>query len=298
MPDLPCRVKRLGGSDTSTKSNGSARRFAITTGKYYVEAAPEITDLEYDRLLDRLKELEAATSGTGHARQPHAAGRRPPVDGLEQVVHRVPMLSIDNTYSLEELRAVRRANRQAAPDEPIEWVVELKIDGVAVSLIYENGLLGPRGNPRQRPDGRRHHPQRPHGRRRPLRLEGDDVPAVLEVRGEIYMTNSDLVRLNEAADRQRGAAVRQHAQRDGRQHPAARLRALRRATAADLLSRRGRSEGLRATNHMEFLDELPATACRRRPGCSVSSLRRRGGPLPDARSSGCTNSISKSTAWC
>ena len=76
------------------------------------------------------------------------------------------MLSIDNTYSIEELRKFGERTAKLLPGEPIEWVVELKIDGVAVSLIYEDGLLVAGRHPGQRPRGRRHHPQRPHDPRR------------------------------------------------------------------------------------------------------------------------------------
>ena len=114
--------------------------------------------------------------------------------------------------------------------EPIEWVVELKVDGVAMSLVYEDGAAGPTaaraGNGRVGDDVT-------HNVRTirdvPLRLHGEDIPPVLEPRGEVYMTNSDLVRLNEEQKRAGRAALRQHAERDGRQHPPARPADLRRA---------------------------------------------------------------------
>ena len=117
---------------------------------------------------------------------------------LTPVEHRVPMLSIDNTYDVDELRQYGQRVAKLLPDEKIEWVVELKIDGVAVSLTYENGLLVQGGHARQRPRRRRRHPQ--HAARSaicPQRLKGKSPPAVLEVRGEIYISNSDLVVLNQ-----------------------------------------------------------------------------------------------------
>ena len=107
------------------------------------------------------------------------------------------MLSIDNTYSVEELRQYGQRAAKLLPGEEIAWIVELKVDGVAVSLAYEDGLLV-RGVTRG--DGRMgdditHNVRTIHDI--PLRLHGRNFPPLLEVRGEIYMTNSDLVRLNE-----------------------------------------------------------------------------------------------------
>ena len=109
--------------------------------KYYVEAAPDITDLEYDRLLERLKKLEAEHPELVTADSPTQRVGDMPVEGLVQVEHRVPMLSIDNTYGLDELRQYAARTAKLLSGEKIEWVVELKIDGVAVSLLYEDGVL-------------------------------------------------------------------------------------------------------------------------------------------------------------
>ena len=164
---------------------------------YYVLAEPEISDLEYDRLMDRLKKLEAAHPELVTPDSPTQRIGDQPIASLAQVVHRVPMLSIENTYNLEELREYGERAARLLPGEPIEWVVELKIDGVAVSITYEDGQLA-RGVTRG--DGRVGDDMT-HNIRTvvdvPLRLDGRDVPRVLEVRGEVYMTNSDLVRLNE-----------------------------------------------------------------------------------------------------
>ncbi|HQU45013.1 MAG TPA: NAD-dependent DNA ligase LigA [Pirellulales bacterium] len=165
--------------------------------KYYVEAAPEISDLEYDRLMKELQELEAAHPDLIAPDSPTQRVGEQPVEGLVQVEHRIPMLSIENTYSLPEVRefAARAAKKLAG--ETIEWVVELKIDGVAVALVYEDGLLArgvTRGNGRVGDDVT--HNIRTIGDV-PLRLAGGKPPPVLEVRGEVYMTNSDLVKLNQ-----------------------------------------------------------------------------------------------------
>jgi DNA ligase (NAD+) len=224
--------------------------------KYYVEAAPEITDLEYDRLINRLKDLEATNPDLLTPDSPTQRVGDQPVDGLEQVDHRVRMLSIDNTYSIEELRSYADRTMKLLPDEPIEWVIELKIDGVAVSLLYENGVLVrgvTRGNG-QVGDDITHNVRTVAGV--PLRLLGASIPPVLEVRGEIYMTNSDLVLLNEE-QRKRGEAPYANT----RNVTAGSIRLLDPKICARRRLRFfchgvGYVEELRSTNHMEFLDEL------------------------------------------
>ena len=224
--------------------------------KYYVEATPEITDLEYDRLINRLKDLEAAHPSLLTSDSPTQRVGDQPVEGLEQVEHRVRMLSIDNTYSLEELRSYADRTMKLLPDEPIEWVIELKIDGVAVSLLYEDGVLVrgvTRGNG-QVGDDITHNVRTVAGV--PLRLMGESVPPVLEVRGEIYMTNSDLVLLNEE-QRERGEPPYANT----RNVTAGSIRLLDPKICARRRLRFfchgvGYVEGLRSTNHMEFLDEL------------------------------------------
>ncbi len=224
--------------------------------KYYVEAAPELTDRQYDQLINRLKQLEADHPELVTADSPTRRIGDRPVEGLQSVDHRVPMLSIDNTYSIEELRTYGGRIAALLPDEPIEWVVELKIDGVAGSLIYENGVLVrgvTRGNGRTGDDIT-------HNVRTvrdiPLRLDGPNVPPVLEVRGEIYMANSDLVRLNESQEREgkppfantRNVTAGSIRQLDSKVCAGRRLRMFCHGV--------GHVEGLSAATHMEFLDEL------------------------------------------
>ena len=169
---------------------------------YYVEAAPTISDHEYDALVKRLEQLESEHPDLVTPDSPTQRLGDEPVSELQSVTHRVPMLSIDNTYSVEDLTAWGRRVEKLLHDgghaaEPIDWVLELKIDGVAVSLTYERGLLvlaTTRGNGVVG-DNITHNVRTIHGV--PLRLALDDPPAFVEVRGEVYMTNSDLVTLNE-----------------------------------------------------------------------------------------------------
>ncbi len=169
---------------------------------YYVEARPEITDRDYDALLDALRQLEEKHPELVTPDSPTRRIGDEPVPELESVTHRVPMLSIDNTYSAEDLAAWgRRVEKllhgEGHSKEPIRWVLELKIDGVAVSLTFADGLLAlaaTRGNGVVG-DDITHNVRTIHGV--PLRLALAKPPTLVEIRGEVYMTNSDLVTLNE-----------------------------------------------------------------------------------------------------
>ena len=109
---------------------------------YYVEASPEISDREYDRLMERLDGARGRASRAGHAGQPTQRVGGQPLEGFATVRHAVPMLSIDNTYSYDEVREWdARVRRGLNRGEPVRYVVELKVDGVAVSLRYEQGRL-------------------------------------------------------------------------------------------------------------------------------------------------------------
>ena len=224
--------------------------------KYYVEAAPVVSDREYDVMLKRLEELEAAHPELVTPDSPTRRIGDQPIPELVSVPHRLPMLSIDNTYSLEELRKYLARTAKLLEGEAIEWVVELKIDGVAVSLLYEDGELVrglTRGNGRVG-DDITHNMRTVHDV--PLRLVGDNVPPVLEVRGEVYMTNADLVRLNEA---QAAKGLPPYA--NTRNVTAGSIRLLDPRICAGRRLRLfchgiGYCEGLHATTHMEFLKEL------------------------------------------
>src|SRR5947209_12215819 len=165
---------------------------------YYVEARPEISDREFDRLLEELKKFEAAHPELVTPDSPTQRVGGQPIDGFRTVTHREPMLSIDNTYSAEELREFDRRVRKLLGKEPVTYVVELKIDGVAISLTYEAGQFSVGAT---RGDGRRgddvtHNLRTINGL--PLRLRTDEPPALFEARGEVYMTREELARLNRA----------------------------------------------------------------------------------------------------
>jgi DNA ligase (NAD+) len=164
---------------------------------YYEQAEPEISDREYDRLMARLVELETEHPDLLTPNSPSQRVGGAPLAAFESVRHEVPMLSIDNTYRFDEVREWdARVRRGLNPDEPVRYVVELKVDGVAVSLRYENGqlVLGATRGDGERGDDITANLRTV--REIPLTLHGHP-PELLEVRGEVFMTNSELARLNE-----------------------------------------------------------------------------------------------------
>jgi DNA ligase (NAD+) len=168
--------------------------------RYYVLDDPTIGDDEYDALLDELRAIEAAHPELVTPDSPTQRVGGEPVSSLPKVRHEIPMLSLANARSEEELRAwVQRMRthlaREGIEDPAFEFVAEPKIDGLAISLLYEDGVLvrgATRGNGEVGEDVT-------HNLRTiptiPLRIE--NAPAVLEVRGEIYMSLKDFAGLNE-----------------------------------------------------------------------------------------------------
>jgi len=222
---------------------------------YYKRVAPEITDLQYDQLMQELQRLEAANPELVTEDSPTQKLGDQPVEGLKQVAHRVSMLSIENSYDVPTVRRFAQSTADALGGEAVEWVVEYKIDGAAIALTYEKGKLvraATRGNG----------------------LVGDDIthnavtildvprrlvgspPPVLEIRGEVYMTNSDLVALNE-----KQAAKGEAAYANPRNVAAGSIRLL---DPRECASRRlrffahgvGYCEGLQVADHIEFLKDL------------------------------------------
>src|SRR6266568_2261430 len=163
---------------------------------YYEEAAPVISDREYDLLYKELVDLEAEFPQLVSPDSPTQRVGGKPLKAFAQIAHRVPMLSLDNTYSEEEVANFYKRISRLLPDEKISVVIEPKIDGVAVSLLYENRRL-------------RHAATRGDGsmgdvitqniktiRSIPERLHGSG-PKVFEVRGEVYMDKRGFEKLNE-----------------------------------------------------------------------------------------------------
>ena len=196
---------------------------------YYVHATPEISDLDYDMLMRQLQELEAAHPEFDSDESPTRKVGGAPIAGFVTVEHRVPMLSIDNVYNEAELAEFGQRVAKLLEGRPCEWLVEFKVDGVALSLIYEQGKLV---RAVTRGDGRRGDDVTHNARTMggvPLQLEplnrapgadakpksaargslfddptdAEAVPSVIEVRGEAYISNSEFAQL-QLASKERG----------------------------------------------------------------------------------------------
>ncbi len=170
--------------------------------EYYVLAQPSISDYEYDQLMKELETLEKAHPEFITPDSPTQRVSGQPIKEFPTVVHRKPMLSLSNTYSETEFREFDRRVRSALAGQQVEYVAELKIDGLAVSLIYENGrfsLGATRGDGIQGDDIT---PNLRTIRAIPLRVKGDNIPPLFEVRGEVYMPKKAFARLNQEREEQ------------------------------------------------------------------------------------------------
>lgn len=169
--------------------------------KYYVENNPEISDYEYDQLVAELKTLEKEHPELILPDSPTQRVSGTPVKEFPVVEHKVPMLSLDNSYSPDDLRDFDRRVRKWLSNEPVEYVVELKIDGLGIALMYENGILV-RGATRG--DGVRGEDVTANIktiRSIPLRLRENSKIKNSEVRGEVYLPISSFKKLNEEREK-------------------------------------------------------------------------------------------------
>ncbi len=168
---------------------------------YYVLDAPEIPDAEYDRMLRELQELEKRYPELVTPDSPTQRVGAPPVEAFGEVRHEVPMLSLNNAFSDQEVYDFDRRVRERLGVETVEYHAEPKLDGLAISLMYEEGLLV-RGATRG--DGFRGEDVTANVRTIgaiPLRLRGSGYPRQLEVRGEVFMTKEGFEQLNAAQER-------------------------------------------------------------------------------------------------
>jgi len=166
---------------------------------YYVLDAPEIPDAEYDRLLRELQRLESEHPELITLDSPTQRVGAEPIKAFGQVTHKIAMLSLDNAFSDDEVSDFDRRVRERLEVQTVEYVAEPKLDGLAISIRYEQGVLvqaATRGDGLTGEDVT-------HNIRTinsiPLRLVGDDYPGVLEVRGEVYMPKASFEGLNAMA---------------------------------------------------------------------------------------------------
>jgi DNA ligase (NAD+) len=188
---------------------------------YYVEAQSKISDRDYDRLYHELLELEKEFPELASADSPSQRVGGAPLSAFKSVRHSVPMLSLDNTYSEEEIRDFVKRLEKLLPGEKLDWIVEPKVDGVAISLRYEKGMLvigATRGNGTEGDDVTanlktiRSVPLQINFNRRGAESQrkgndffesdsasprlGGSIPSVLEVRGEVFMPIAGFEKLN------------------------------------------------------------------------------------------------------
>src|SRR5437660_130343 len=169
--------------------------------RYYVLDDPEISDAAYDRMMNRLKELEAAHPELVTPDSPTVRVGGAPRDGFQKVQHARPMLSLDNAFSYDALRDWDRRVREGSGQEKIEYIAEHKFDGLSISLQYEDGVLVRGATRGDGTTGEDVTPNVKTNRSIPLRvdaaaLEKIKLTADFEVRGEIMMTKKAFEALN------------------------------------------------------------------------------------------------------
>ncbi|HKJ76892.1 MAG TPA: NAD-dependent DNA ligase LigA, partial [Gammaproteobacteria bacterium] len=172
--------------------------------RYYVLDDPEIPDAEYDRLFRELQDLEAEYPDLVEPDSPTRRVGAEPVSELGEVRHELPMLSLGNAFSEDEMREFDERIRRELGAERVMYAAEPKFDGLAVSIRYEEGRLvraATRGDGTTGEDVTRNIRTIDAV---PLVLRGDDYPPVLEVRGEVYMTHEGFRQLNERQEREGG----------------------------------------------------------------------------------------------
>lgn len=176
--------------------------------RYYVLDEPALTDADYDRKLQRLKQLEADNPSLISPDSPTQRVGAAPAEGFPSVAHAIPMLSLDNAFSRDDIIAFaeRVAERLECQSNEVEYSCEPKLDGAAVSLVYEQGVLVSGAT---RGDGRTGEGITSNLRTLrsvPLKLIGKNVPELLEVRGEVIMRHAGFEALNNRA-REEGSKV-------------------------------------------------------------------------------------------
>ncbi|EKF9399319.1 NAD-dependent DNA ligase LigA [Vibrio cholerae] len=168
--------------------------------RYYVEDAPTIPDAEYDRLMRELLELEAAHPELMSSDSPSLRVGGRPLDAFESVVHEIPMLSLDNAFDDSELDSFYRRMTDRIPAvQHSAFCCEPKLDGLAVSLLYENGVLTRAATRGDGTTGENITENVRTIKSIPLRLQGADFPTRLEVRGEVFMPKAGFEALNTRA---------------------------------------------------------------------------------------------------
>jgi len=191
----------MASPEVEQEVNALRERLNSWNYQYYVLDQPSVPDAEYDRIFRRLSELETAHPELLRSDSPTQRVGGTPVDRFSQVKHEMPMLSLDNAFNEQDMLDFNRRlqDRLGAPAEQLEFACEPKLDGIAVSLLYRDGVLeraATRGDGTTGEDITHNVRTIPSV---PLHLRGSDYPSVLEVRGEIYMPRAGFDQLNARA---------------------------------------------------------------------------------------------------
>ena len=187
--------------DVKTEIENLREKIRHSDYRYYVLAEPEIADKEYDDLMRRLKDLEAKHPDFISSDSPTQRVGGGILEGFKTVRHIQKMFSLDNTYSFEELKDWDVRVRKGLGSEQPQYVVELKIDGVSANLTYKNGRLmmgTTRGDGQTGEDVTQNIKTI---RAIPLILRGQDLPELVEIRGEVYLDKKDLAALNKEREK-------------------------------------------------------------------------------------------------
>jgi DNA ligase (NAD+) len=200
---------------TTTQDSDYLGRMAQLTAElnrhifsYHVQDAPTIPDAEYDRLFRELQALEAAHPEAVSVDSPTYRVGATPLPEFKQVTHSSPMLSLNNGFEDDDIVNFDRRAREGLEADEVEYAAELKFDGLAISLRYENGVFVQAATRGDGATGEDVTANIRTVRAIPLRLHGEAVPAVLEVRGEVLMYKADFAKLNA---RQRDAGQKEFA---------------------------------------------------------------------------------------
>lgn len=172
---------------------------------YHVMDTPEIPDAEYDRLMRELRELEAQHPELITPDSPTQRVGAAPLAAFSQIRHEVPMLSLDNVFDEESFLAFnKRVQDRLKNTDDLTYCCELKLDGLAVSILYENGLLVQAATRGDGTTGEDITSNVRTIRAIPLKLRGDNIPQRLEVRGEVFLPQAGFEKINEEARRTGG----------------------------------------------------------------------------------------------
>ncbi len=224
--------------------------------QYYVLDQPLVSDAEYDRMFRELQQLESEHAELASPDSPTQRVGGAPLPQFEQLTHRIPMLSLNNAFSEEEVTAFDKRVSEGLKSSDIEYLAEPKFDGLAISLTYARGVFTQGATRGDGYTGEDVTPNLRTIRSIPLRLKGKDVPALVEVRGEVLMYRRDFDRMNQRQRAQWREGIRQPAQ-----------------------CRRGQSAPARFAHHRKKAVALLRLRNRRDRGCDCARNARRTGKL-------------------